>query len=523
MATSTARTSGIATASFNVRSSKKASVIAPQHAFVSGQRAGSVKACFRNRRASKLERQAVVTTATATQDSSKAKTVSNITVRDPDAPLSKSVLSVILGGGAGTRLYPLTKQRAKPAVPIGGAYRLIDVPMSNCLNSGISKIYILTQFNSVSLNRHLARAYNFGNGIRFGGEGFVEVLAATQTPTDKEWFQGTADAVRQYTWLLEDIKNKGVEDIIILSGDHLYRMDYSEFIQTHRDTNADITVSCLPMDDSRAADFGLMKIDDTGRIIDFAEKPQGEALKAMKVDTTILGLDKEAASVSPYIASMGIYVFKKSALVQLLKEDFPSCNDFGSEILPGAKDNMHLQAHLFSEYWEDIGTIKSFFDANLALAKQPPRFEFFDANSPIYTSPRFLPPAKIEKSSVKDSIISHGASLEECTVNEAIIGLRSRIGKGAQIDKAMVMGADYYESAADREKLIEAGKIPVGIGENCVISNTIVDKNARIGPNCVITNKDGIEEARHEDQGYYIRSGIVTIFRNATIPAGTVI
>mmetsp|Transcript_54526 Transcript_54526/g.131440 ORF Transcript_54526/g.131440 Transcript_54526/m.131440 type:complete len:435 (-) Transcript_54526:692-1996(-) len=371
---------------------------------------------------------------------------------------SKSVAAVILGGGAGTRLYPLTKSRAKPAVPIGGAYRLIDVPMSNCLNSGISKMYILTQFNSVSLNRHLARTYNFGNGIMYGGSGFVEVLAATQTPGlgGKEWFQGTADAVRQYSWLFEDVKNKDVQDVVILSGDHLYRMDYMAFVDRHREVNADITIGCLPMDGERASDFGLMKIDKTGRITEFAEKPEGNDLLAMQVDTTVLGLSPEESQASPYIASMGIYVFKKSALISFLNSEYPKDNDFGGEIIPkAAADGYHVQAYLFKDYWEDIGTIKSFFEANLALAKHPPQFEFYDARAPIYTSPRFLP--------------------------------------------------------------------PVGIGEGCTITNAIIDKNARIGKNCIITNASGIDDLEDEENGVYIRSGIVTILRNATIPDGTVI
>jgi len=480
---------------------------------VSGQRAagfsGSCKA-LKNQRTVKCTRTVNVTRAAVTD--------AEIATRDTTAPLSKTVLSIILGGGAGSRLYPLTKQRAKPAVPIGGAYRLIDVPMSNCLNSGIDKMYILTQFNSVTLNRHLARAYNFRSLT-----GFVEVLAATQTPTNKEWFQGTADAVRQYAWLIEDVKNKDVQDVIILSGDHLYRMDYSDFIKTHRETNADITVSCLPMDDERASDFGLMKIDDTGKIIDFAEKPSGDDLKAMAVDTTVLGLGPEEAKEKPYIASMGIYVFRKQVLCDLLLREFPDCNDFGGEILPKAAGELRVQAHLFDDYWEDIGTIKSFFEANLALAKKEPLFEFYDANNPIFTSPRFLPPAKITNSKLEDSIVSHGAYLEECSVKDAIVGLRSRVLKGCKIDRAMIMGADFYETDAERADVIAAGGVPLGIGENCEISNTIVDKNARVGNNCVITNAAGVEEAKKEEEGYYIRSGIVTILRGAVIPDGTVI
>lgn len=434
---------------------------------------------------------------------------------------TKSIAAIILGGGAGSRLYPLTKQRAKPAVPIGGAYRLIDVPMSNCINSGISKIYIMTQFNSTSLNRHLSRTYNFGSGVRIGGDGFVEVLSATQTPTDKEWFQGTADAVRQYCWVLEDIKNRPIEDIVILSGDHLYRMDYLDFVQAHRDADADVTVAALPCDEERATSFGLMKIDADGRIIDFAEKPTGDALEAMKVDTTVLGLDSVEAAEKPYIASMGIYVFKKSTLIELLKTDYPNAMDFGGEIIPEAAKERKVQAYLFNDYWEDIGTIKSFFDANLSLAQQPPRFEFYDPQQPIYTSPRFLPPAKIEKSQIGESIISHGCTLAQCTIDNAVIGVRSHVEAGCVIEDTMLMGADFYESEEERHALLAAGKVPMGIGQGTTIRNSIVDKNARIGRNCNIVNVRGVEEENHEDEGYIIKSGIVVICRNAVIPDGT--
>mmetsp|Transcript_7394 Transcript_7394/g.17772 ORF Transcript_7394/g.17772 Transcript_7394/m.17772 type:complete len:510 (-) Transcript_7394:197-1726(-) len=443
-----------------------------------------------------------------------------------DTPLglnTKSIAAVILGGGAGSRLYPLTKQRAKPAVPIGGAYRLIDVPMSNCINSGISKIYIMTQFNSTSLNRHLSRTYNFGSGVRIGGEGFVEVLSATQTPTDKEWFQGTADAVRQYSWVLEDIKNRPLQDILILSGDQLYRMDYLDFVQAHRDAEADITVAALPCDEERASAFGLMKIDDTGRIVDFAEKPKGEALQAMKVDTTVLGLDPEEATAKPFIASMGIYVFKRSALIELLNTEYPNAVDFGGEIIPQAAKNRKVQAYLFNDYWEDIGTIKSFFDANLSLAHQPPSFEFYDPQQPIFTSPRFLPPAKIEKSQIGESIISHGCTLCECTVDNAVIGVRSHVEANCVIEDAMIMGADYYESEEERQALLAQGKVPLGIGSGTEIRNAIIDKNARIGKNCRIVNAKGVDEENAEEKGYMIKSGIVVIMRNVTIPDNTVI
>ncbi|KAG0561447.1 hypothetical protein M758_9G175200 [Ceratodon purpureus] len=433
----------------------------------------------------------------------------------------RTVVSIILGGGAGTRLYPLTKRRAKPAVPIGGAYRLIDVPMSNCINSGINKVFILTQFNSTSLNRHLARTYNFGK-INFG-DGFVEVLAATQTPAGTEWFQGTADAVRQYLWLFEDAKNKVVEDVVILSGDHLYRMDYLDFVQKHRDSDADITISCVPMDDSRASDYGLMKIDDEGRVLYFNEKPKGAALKSMQVDTTVLGLSPDEAKAKPYIASMGIYVFKKEVLLKLLRWRYPTSNDFGSEIIPAAAKEFNVQAYLFNDYWEDIGTIKSFFDANLALTAQPPQFSFYDATKPIFTSPRYLPPTKIEQCQVKDSIISHGCFLRNCSVEHSIVGIRSRLESGAVLKDAMMMGADYYETEEEIAQMLKAGKIPLGVGANSRISNCIIDKNARIGKNVIIANTDNVQEALRPEEGFYIKTGVTVVEKNGIIKDGTVI
>ncbi|KAK9102092.1 hypothetical protein Sjap_019346 [Stephania japonica] len=436
----------------------------------------------------------------------------------------KKVASIILGGGAGTRLFPLTSRRAKPAVPIGGCYRLIDVPMSNCINSGINKIFVLTQFNSASLNRHIARAYNFGNGVNFG-DGFVEVLAATQTPGEAgmNWFQGTADAVRQFSWVFEDAKNKNVEHIVILSGDHLYRMDYMDFVQKHMDTNADITVSCIPMDDSRASDYGLMKIDRSGQIIHFAEKPKGANLRSMQVDTTVLGLSTMEAERFPYIASMGVYVFRTDVLVKLLNWRYPTSNDFGSEIIPAAVMDHNVQAYLFNDYWEDIGTIKSFFDANLALTEQPPKFQFYDPRTPFFTSPRFLPPTKVEKCRIADAIISHGCFLRACSVEHSIVGVRSRLEYGVDLKDTMMMGADYYQTESEIASLLAEGKVPMGVGPNTIIRNCIIDKNAKIGKDVSITNKDGVQEADRSMEGFYIRTGITVILKNATIPNGTVI
>ncbi len=428
----------------------------------------------------------------------------------------KRVLAIILGGGAGTRLYPLTKLRAKPAVPLAGKYRLIDIPVSNCINSEIFKIYVLTQFNSASLNRHIARAYNFSGFT----EGFVEVLAAQQTTENPNWFQGTADAVRQYVWLLDEWD---VDEYLILSGDHLYRMDYREFVQRHRDTNADITLSVLPIDHQRASDFGLMKINDAGRVLSFSEKPKGDALDAMKVDTTVLGLNPTEAAEKPFIASMGIYVFKKEVMHALLKEA-PDRTDFGKEILPAALGRYNLQAHLFNDYWEDIGTIEAFYEANLALTQQPqPPFSFYDESAPIYTRARYLPPSKFLDCHVTDSLIGEGCVLKNCRIEHSVLGVRTRVESGCVIDSALLMGSDLHESPSDRQKVLESGNIPLGIGADTTIRRAIIDKNARIGCNVQIINKDRVQEAERESEGFYIRSGIVVVFKNAVIPDGTVI
>ncbi len=428
----------------------------------------------------------------------------------------KRVLGIILGGGAGTRLYPLTKLRAKPAVPLASKYRLIDIPVSNCINSEILKIYVLTQFNSASLNRHLNRSYNF-SGFR---EGFVEVLSAQQTADSKDWFQGTADAVRQYLNLLQDWD---VDEYIILSGDHLYRMDYSKFVQRHRDTNADITLSVVPIDEKRASSFGVMKINDRGRVVDFYEKPQGDALKQMQVDTTVLGLTPEEAKESPYIASMGIYVFKKDVLINLLKANLEQ-TDFGKEIIPAAAANHNVQAYLFNGYWEDIGTIEAFYNANLALTKQPkPAFSFYDEKAPIYTRSRYLPPTKLLNCQITESMIGEGCILKECRINHSVLGIRTRVEADCTIEDTLIMGADFYEPFAERQSGRQNSNIPVGIGAGSTIRRAIIDKNARIGRNVQIMNKDRVEEAKREDEGFYIRNGIVVVIKGSTIPDNTVI
>ncbi|MFP4008203.1 MAG: glucose-1-phosphate adenylyltransferase [Spirulinaceae cyanobacterium] len=428
----------------------------------------------------------------------------------------KRVLGIILGGGAGTRLYPLTKLRAKPAVPLAGKYRLIDIPVSNCINSDINRIYVLTQFNSASLNRHITRTYNF-SGI---SEGFVEVLAAQQTSENPRWFQGTADAVRQYIWLMSEWD---MDEYLVLSGDHLYRMDYSKFVERHRETNADITLSVIPIEEKRASSFGLMKIDENGRIIDFKEKPKGDELKSMQVDTTTLGLSPEDAKKKPYIASMGIYVFKKAVLEKLL-EDNPDQTDFGKEIIPGAAEDYNIQAFLFDDYWEDIGTIESFYDANLALTQQPrPQFSFYDETAPIYTRSRYLPPTKLLDCQVFESIIGEGCILKNCQISHSVLGIRSRVEAGCKLEDTLVMGSDYYEPFAERESGLQRGGVPLGIGAESIVRRAIIDKNARIGRKVLILNKDRVEESNREDEGFYIRNGIVVVLKNAVIQDNTVI
>lgn len=423
------------------------------------------------------------------------------------------ILAIILGGGQGTRLFPLTALRSKPAVPLAGKYRLIDIALSNCINSGIGKIYVLTQFNSASLNRHISRTYRFS---RFSDD-FVDILAAEQTLENRNWFQGTADAVRQ-GWRHFD--QWRAETYLILAGDHLYRMDYRDFIERHRQTNADVTISVLAVEEERALGLGLLKIDDSGRVIEFREKPQGEALAAMRTDTSRCGLTADVARRRPYLASMGIYVFKKSVLKALLDNN-PEQVDFGREIIPTAITECHVQTYLFDGYWEDIGTISAFYRANMDLTMALPKFNLYDPDAPIYTHPRFLPPAKIRECRIHDCLIADGSILSGAELIHCVVGIRTRIEPGARLERTIIMGADYYQTveeiAADRAR----GIPPVGIGENTTIYKAIIDKNARIGANVKIVNQGGREHA--DGPNYYIREGIVVIPKDAIIPEATVI
>ncbi|MDQ3586543.1 MAG: glucose-1-phosphate adenylyltransferase [Acidobacteriota bacterium] len=430
-------------------------------------------------------------------------------------PAKRNVLAVILGGGAGTRLFPLTQRRSKPAVPLGGKYRLVDIPISNCINSDVIKIFVLTQYNSASLNRHIARAYRFS---RFS-DGFVEVLAAEQTPESPSWFQGTADAVRQ---VLPHIGDWDIETLLILSGDHLYRMDYRKFLARHFETGADVTVSVIPFVREAAEEFGLLKAGADGRITEFREKPKGEALEAMRVDTTAFGLSAEEAARRPFLASMGIYVFNYQKLEELLAQN-PKWVDFGRELIPAAIETYKVQSFFFDDYWEDIGTISAFHAANIDMTAILPKFNLFDTEAPIYTRARYLPPSKVHNSDIVDSIISEGCIINRAKVVRSVIGLRSRIEPGAYLEDTILMGADYYQTLEEIRGDRSDGRPLVGIGEGTVVRRAIIDKNACIGAGVRLVNEGGIENLDNEEAGYFIRERIIIVPKNAMVKDGTIV
>lgn len=430
-------------------------------------------------------------------------------------PASPKLLAVILGGGVGTRLFPLTQQRSKPAVPLGGKYRLVDIAISNCINSDVLRMFVLTQYNSASLNRHIAQTYRFSQF----SNGFVEVLAAEQTPDSPQWFQGTADAVRQ---VLPHIRDWGIDTLLILSGDHLYRMDYRQFLTRHYESDADVTVSVIPSAPQNASDFGLVKTDSTGRIVEFKEKPKGAELQSMLVDTTALGLTPEEAIARPFLASMGIYVFKYPQLEELLQQD-QTWVDFGREIIPAAIKTKQVQAFMFDGYWEDIGTISAFYRANLDLTSKVPKFNLFDAEAPVYTRARYLPPSKIEDSQIADSIISDGCIINGAQLSSSVIGLRSRISKGVKMEASFMMGADFYQTIEEMREDLTLQQPRIGIGEGTIIRRAIVDKNARIGARARLLNEAGVSEADGDGGSYFIRDGIIIVPKNAVIKDETVI
>ena len=414
------------------------------------------------------------------------------------------VLGVILGGGQGTRLYPLTRYRSKPAVPIGGKYRLIDIPISNCLHSGVKNVYVLTQFNSASLNRHVHQTYRFDAF----SDGFVEILAAEQTQDNAGWYQGTADAVRQQ---FRHFADNRVDQYLILSGDHLYRMDYRPFVETHRDRGAEVTIAVKPVSREAAPELGILKTDDEGWISDFREKPQ--------TDAELDELRTRSEDGEAYLASMGIYIFETAVLAELL-EAHPD-DDFGKHIIPEAIRSRKVLAYPFQGYWEDIGTIRSFYEANLGLTDPEPPFDFHRPGAQVYTHPRYLAGARVDGCSIRRSIIGEGSKLRETEIERSVIGIRSIVGPKARLSNTVMMGADYYETPMDVERNSTSGIPNVGIGAGCVIQGAIIDKNARIGRDVTIRNRDGIGEA--EGEGFVIRDGIVVVPKNAVIRDGTAI
>lgn len=424
----------------------------------------------------------------------------------------QNMLTMVLGGGRGTRLHPLTKLRSKPAVPLAGKYRLIDIPLSNCINSGLNRIYVLTQFNSVSLHRHIRQTYLFD---AFSG-GFVEILAAQQTPENVDWYQGTADAVRQN---LRCLQHPGIEHVLILSGDQLYRMDYRDMLCTHLDSGADVTIAALPVKSEDAAGLGIMRLDNEGRVAGFLEKPKTkEELALVRTDPAWIDAHGIPSRGRDCLGSMGIYIFKRNVLVDLLtKTDY---RDFGKEIFPTSIRTHRVQVHLFDGYWEDIGTIKSFYQANLDLARPNPPFELSSAEAPIYSHTRFLPPAKIEGATIRSSLVADGCHIAPGAVIEnSVVGLRCRIGRNVTIRNSIIMGADVFQSEAEMAADRAQGLPPIGIDDGTVIEGAIVDKNCRIGRNIVVSNPSGIENTPDNDQAV-ICDGIVVLPKEAVLPEG---
>jgi glucose-1-phosphate adenylyltransferase len=419
----------------------------------------------------------------------------------------RNIIALVLGGGRGTRLYPLTKYRSKPAVPIGGKYRLIDIPISNCINSGLNRVYVLTQFNSVSLHRHIRSTYTFDP---FDG-GFVEILAAQQTNTSADWYQGTADAVRQN---LRYVQQPGVDAVFILSGDQLYRMNFHDMVATHQKSGADVTIAAVPVHGRDAAGLGIMRLDETGRVVGFLEKPKTEEeLSIVRTSPSWIDAHGVPSRGRDCLANMGIYLFNRKTLLDVLqKTDY---QDFGKEVFPASIRSRRVQVHLFDGYWEDIGTIKSFFEANLGLATIDPDFKLWLPNAPVFTRARFLPPTRIDRAQVACSLIADGSRIEEGAVIEnSVIGLRCRIGKNVVIRNSIIMGNDYFDApttngAADGPSL--------GIGEGTHIENAIVDKNCRIGCHVKIVNDRSIENTEESDR-LMICDGIAVVPKEAVLP-----
>jgi len=424
--------------------------------------------------------------------------------------ISKAVVAVILGGGAGSRLYPLTVSRSKPAVPIAGKYRLVDIPISNCINSHINRMFVLTQFNSASLNKHIKNTYHFSAF----STGFVDILAAEQTPDNPGWFQGTADAVRQS---LRHISNLEFEYILILSGDQLYQMDFSELLNNHIAKGADISIATIPVDERDAPEFGILKSNDEGLITSFIEKPKKELLPEWVSDT---GAEMQKKG-KHYLASMGIYIFSKHVLYQLLNEVHPTATDFGKEIIPNSIAQYNVASFQYEGYWTDIGNIYSFFEANLSLTDELPPFNLFDNTRTVYSRARMLPPAKISGTTLEKTLIAEGSIINASRIEQSVVGIRSRIGHGTTVVSTYIMGNDYYETIEQMEHNKAKGLPLIGIGERCYIKDAIIDKNCRIGNDVRINGGKHLSNADHSL--YTIKDGIVVVKKMAVLPDGFVI
>jgi len=425
----------------------------------------------------------------------------------------RNVIGLVLGGGRGTRLYPLTKYRSKPAVPLAGEYRLIDIPLSNCINSELNRIYVLTQFLSVSLHRHIRQSYRFD---QFSG-GFVEILAAQQTmESATDWYQGTADAVRKQ---LRYIEQPGIDYVVILSGDQLYRMDFRDMLRTHIESKAHATIAGMPVSTEQASSLGIMRVDETGRVRGFVEKPKTEEdLSLVRMSPQWIDNRGIPSRGRDLLASMGIYVFNRDTLVEVLaKTDY---QDFGKEIFPAAVRAKHVQLHLFDGYWEDIGTIRAFYDTNLALAGKSPPFQFANPDAPIYTRGRFLPPTRILGASIRESMVADGCVVGAGAVIEnSVIGVRCQIGPNVTIRNSVLMGSDFFESDAQLATNAARGIPPMGIGDGTIIEGSIVDKNCRIGRNVRIVNDRHIQDGP-DHESCVVREGIPVVVKDATIPDG---
>lgn len=424
--------------------------------------------------------------------------------------LSKEVVAVILGGGAGTRLAPLTSSRSKPAVPIAGKYRLVDIPISNCMNSDINRMFVLTQFNSASLNRHIKNTYQFS----VFSKAFVDILAAEQTPDSTTWFQGTADAVRQCLRHLDSFPS---DYVLILSGDQLYQMDFNEMFENHKKTGAEISIATIPVADREAPEFGILKSDENNLITSFIEKPKKELLPEWVSDTGAAMQQKGRN----YLASMGIYIFNRDLLIDLLTKIHPEAKDFGKEIIPNSIENYTVASFQYEGYWTDIGNIYSFFEANLDLTADIPEFNLFDNNKAIYTRPRMLPPAKISGTTLEKTIIADGCIINASRVEHSVIGIRSRIGYGSTIVSCYIMGGDYYETIEDISDNQAKGCPPIGIGKRCYLRNCIIDKNCRIGDDVRLNGGPHLENT--DTDLYTIKDGVIVTKKGAIIPDGYVV